>query len=278
MAQLNLRDRVIEVTIGCIGARPGAASESLGYIRSTLPAGRAGLIRESTLDRGKLLTLDVRPIDGPWLHDCGLSVRLLAPNAPAEAVTEALDDVDALIAVLDGGSESEDSNRGAIELARATATRPIGTALPVVVELAGGAPGDLALGSPEEWPCVRRGSGETDQSEALRCAVTALATSLQGIADPTPAARDKDAARDAHPLLQALRKLVQTAVHEELAAHEARMTEKLERMHRATESGTVSLREILLARDQVSHARADMLERDVARLAMQLDSTKRSFE
>lgn len=131
MPNLNLRDRLFETRIGYFGPERAGKSTNLHSLRLRESEGRSTAISEE----GRVLSFEWRPTRPSGLHDCALSVRLVAAEAapPDEQLEQVLPDTDGLVVVLDSQKAALADNRRALEVLRA---RLAGRAdLPIVVQL-----------------------------------------------------------------------------------------------------------------------------------------------
>src|SRR5688572_14721424 len=106
MAQLNLRDKVIEARVVCVGLDLETVSGHLGS--------RARLA-EAPADR---VVLDVGPLESSTLRDCRLRLQLMAERSgtSAEGTRDLLEAADGVVIALD--AEGDPRSSFALELVR----------------------------------------------------------------------------------------------------------------------------------------------------------------
>jgi len=240
MAQLNLRDRVIEATIAYVGGgEHGDASTNFAHLTRDAQLGRASAIESAPSDAGRLLSLEWRPQGGATMNDCELAVRLVSAGGEDDRATaeRLLVDADGLVLMLESAPEAEEDNRRAVALVRDVLARDPERRLPVVVQVNRADGGDAAAATAlaaEEWPrvvgCASKGDGVM---ETLQRAVDGVVESMNQ--RDAAAARPAGGGRgDGNPLLGALRQVLQATVIEQMTALEARLVARMEEQGRKT--------------------------------------------
>ena len=238
MAQLNLRERVIETTIAYLGAETGAGANNFAHVRRDQTMGRAGALQETMVGGGRLISLDWRPREGARLNDCELSVRLVSTEGsvdPAD-VQRLVADADGVVLVLESDVGAAEPNRQAIAALRDALARTREKKVPVVVQVnqreGVEAPSNFHGVVADDWPlisaCTAKGDGVM---ETLKRAVDVVVESMQRHPNgEATAPRPLGAPRaEGNPLLGALRQILQATVSEQIAALEARLAERIDR-------------------------------------------------
>ncbi len=251
MAQLNLRDRLIETTVAYVGAADDTAEQCLRWVKDDGRAGRSGALRERVVEGKRASSLDWRPRDGAKLNDCELAVSLVAPATPLGdgALDLVLADADGLVLILEGEREAAAANERVVALVRSAMARVADRPLSVVVQVNERVPGvadplvSALVGS--DWPQLRA-SASTGEGvvETLQRTVEAIFRELQQGSLNGAAARASAPKAEGNPLLTALREIMRTTVAAEIAALEGRLVERLQAEIRAAR-GAPSLEPVL---------------------------------
>lgn len=231
LPQLNLRDRVIEVTVAYVGGSPTSA-RIFDHV---------GVEQETPVPGGVLRSLEWRPRTGTTFNDCELALRLVRTDGDVspETLRAAVGEIDGIVLVGDAGDDPRavDTVRGSLA--------PDGRDVPVVLQ-----------------------KSETDEEgvmETLQRTVDAVMDSLQTSRDtdvqtPIP----KPGTSSAHPLLTALRQVLQSTVSEQIAALEERLIARVEKaMAPKTEPLTPRDLDVVMS---AFASRMDALEATAARL------------
>ncbi len=232
MAHLNLSARVIETTIAYVGANESGVVTNFTHVMQHEPRGRAGALEETTVDGGRVLSLQWRPRDATKLNDCDLAVRLVSAEGAldGEAMQRVLVDADGLVLLLESEPDAGERNQRALEAVRGAVSRASHKRVPVVVQVnqregASELP-SLETTVAEAWPrvsaCVSKGDGVM---ETLQRAVDGVVESMQSHPTDAPSApRPIGSPRiEGNPLLGALRQILQASVSEQISALEARL-------------------------------------------------------
>lgn len=233
MAYLNVREKVLEAKIAYVGAEGSGKRTTFTELRK-----RRGKSTSSDVARDDgTLVLDILPNDAPSFDDCKLAVTLHARPGDA-ALGDLLVGADGVVVVVDSDPSAADKNRRSIDAVR-EAVRTKG--MPVVVQvnktdLPGAvAPRDLvAMLDVADWPHVpataTSGAGVEETLDRLIADVVQSLTRLDPrAATPTP---EPDALRgEGHPLLAALRRVLESTVEQHVQrlgeAVAARMEQRL---------------------------------------------------
>ncbi len=261
MAQLNLRDRVIETTIAYVGSADATGASNFARVESDVQRGRAGALRETPLLGGSLLSLDWRPREAPTLDDCELTVKLVSTTSSVapEAVQSVLVDADGIVLVLESDDTAAPQNAQAVAILKEALSRSPDRRRPVVVQInrregeadPKGAGVRVNSLTAEEWPhvtaCAAKGDGVM---ETLQRAVDGVVESLQRPSGVEPAAPRANVARvEGNPLLGALRHVLQATVSEEISALERRIVGYFESETARRDAAARSINDRLTALD-----------------------------
>lgn len=233
MANLNIRERMVETTIAYVGDDDGA---SLATAVAGARGGNPAVVVERELDGHRVRATEWRPRHDPKLLDCELVVTLVSPvDVEPSAVERLLVDADGLVLLLDDHPESFARSARAATVVRDALARTPGKRVPVVVQVNertpvegsdGGAP-DVASLVDGGWTRVSTSAAKGDGGmETLQRAVDAVVETMQ--TQSAVAASARPALRtDGNPLLAALRQILQASLAEQLAELEDRLSERL---------------------------------------------------
>ncbi len=248
MANLNLRERVIETTIAYVSAHADGGATNFAHVQQEVTRGKAGALEETALTGGRMLSLEWRPRTGTKLNDCDIRVKLIAPTPTPDgkleddAVRHVLVDADGFVLVLDADPAAEAANRRAVSTIHEALSRREGKPSPVVVQV--NQRGETALLLPMEsldvhadWPQLLACSGKGEGvMETLQRAVDVVVESMQKPKDGEPKTvrplDDKARTRprvEGNPLLSALRQILETTVSERVDTLEKQLLSRLER-------------------------------------------------
>lgn len=224
MAALNLRDKVIEARVACIGLDLDAVTEELeGSAR----------VEDAAPDR---IEVDVGPFQSERLRDCALRLRLMAQRSghlPADVRT-LLDAADGVVIAL----HHADTERNVKDIALVLRDVLAGRQTPVIVHWTPAPSGvaelpahfAAALAS-ARWVNAREGLS-SGVDETLNQVVDAVIESMsQGTAqasasnDTAPADRQEER----NPLFNALRRMLEKTVEEHTTKLASDVSERLER-------------------------------------------------
>jgi mutual gliding-motility protein MglA len=269
MAHLNVRDKVIEAKVAYVGAERSGKRTNFMALHA-----QRGAIAETFVGDGAFLALDVTPDEHGRFNDCALVVKLVGQRGvpTASGVATLVEDADGVVVVVDAAASAVEANRRSVELVRATLRE---RAVPVVVQIN---KTDLADAVPAEevalaldlaaWPYVpavaANGNGVRETFNRVVRDMVQSMTQSDPDDDTTPGSTEAPKG-DGHPLLSALRRVLEsTAEHhakrlaEDLAVRlERRLDVRLDTLAArldAVESATGALRANLTATEKLIDA------------------------
>ena len=224
MAALNLRDKVIEARVACIGLDLDALTEELGS---------GARVESAAPDR---IEVDIGPLQSERLRDCGLRLRLMGQRSgylPAD-VRALLDAADGVVIAL----HHADTQRNVKDIVLVLRDVLAGRRTPVVVQWTPGPSGVAELPAhfaavlaSARWVNAREGR-TSGVDETLNQVVDAVIESMsQGSAqapdnnDTAPADRQEER----NPLFNALRRMLEKTVEAHTTKLASDLSERFER-------------------------------------------------
>ncbi|MBX3186723.1 MAG: hypothetical protein KF819_06895 [Labilithrix sp.] len=188
MAYLNVREHRIEAKIACVGPTPAGVATIVDLLQRA-----SDDVRVSSDPASDTIALAWHPTDRGRFRDCDVLVSVVAPRADASARFEdLLRDADGVVFVPDAHPEAEAMNEASLSEVRAFLARAERASVPVVVHDAAG---------PEALATLEVTLGE-------------ILAAMEKSPAPAEAAGEGDDA--AHPLLDALRRVLRETVREHL--------------------------------------------------------------